>query len=117
AVMEVNPRNGRLRGRFDLHTHGPVYEVERRGRVLYVAGMFDSVNTGTREVDRKGLAAFKRSGTGHPSLVRRFTPPRTVRGSYQTRLVGLSDSVVIRAWRTIFLDRASGDRLPDPTDG
>ena len=66
AAMEVNPRNGRLRDGFDLHAHGPIYEVEEREGVLYVAGMFDSVNTGTREVDRQGLAAFERSGTGPP---------------------------------------------------
>lgn len=117
AAMEVDPLDGRLRSGFDLHTHGPIYEVEQHGGDLYVAGMFDSVNTGTKEVDRNGLAAFDRSDGGYATLVRQFTPPRTLKGSYYTRLVGLGDSIVVMAWRKTFLDASTGSKLPDPTGG
>ena len=117
AAMEINPRNGRLRDGFDLHAHGPIYDVEQRGGHLYVAGMFDSVNTGTREVDRAGLAAFDRSGAGYADLVRSFKPPMNLKRSWFTRLIDLGDAVFVSAWQETFVDARTGAKLPDPTGG
>lgn len=113
----MDVRNGGLRSSFDLHTHGPVYDISRQGADLYVAGLFDSVRSGTARVARPGIAKFSRNEAGSVELERRFQPPTFLANRRIYSVLGLGDSVLIDAYGSVFLDRDTAARLPDAADG
>lgn len=117
AVIEVSPRDGALSQQFDLHTHGPVGDVEVQGNDIYVAGLYDRVQDGTRRVDLPGLARFDRSPTGFAELVRRFQPPKRLDRVGIPEVTGLGDALLLHTYGSWFLDADLGARLPDPTGG
>jgi hypothetical protein len=117
AVIEVSPRDGELSQQFDLHTHGPVGDVEVQGNDIYVAGLYDRVQDGTRRVDLPGLARFDRSPTGFAELVRRFQPPKRLDRVGIPEVTGLGDALLLHTYGSWFLDADLGARLPDPTGG
>jgi len=117
AVIEVSPRDGGLNQQLDLHTHGPVGDVEVQGDDIYVAGLYDRVQDGTHRVDLPGLARFDRSPTGYASLVRRFQPPQRLDRVGVAEVTGLGDALLLHTFGSWFLDADLGTRLPDPTGG
>jgi hypothetical protein len=80
AVIRVDPRNGSLRGRFDPHVNGPVYDIEVDDGRVYSVGLFDKagpkipprgLGDGRAPLERRGLEA---ADVADGSPIRTFAP-------------------------------------------
>lgn len=115
AMLRVRPANGAVRSSFDPQTHGPIYDISRQGKDLYVTGTF--AKAGYLKSKRPGVAKFTLP-SGYPGLDLRkaFRAPKH-RVSADLTITPLGQIVMLDAFPNLFLDAGSGAKVSDPLDG
>ncbi|MDP2775774.1 MAG: hypothetical protein Q8O61_19625 [Nocardioides sp.] len=114
ALLKVRPRSGGVRQGFDPQTNGPIYDISRQGREIYVAGIFD--NAGYQDTPMRGLAKYSTLG-GYPSLAKGWRAPAH-RLSHHVGVDALGDVIhVSGGGADLFLSAMNGKSLTDPFGG